>query len=88
MKVFYRDHQGRGAPPDWCSGFSIPAIPSWFSTTFHNNCGRGECLRPNTCLKTVVRGKQGHAPCIILSLQQSLFLSQLNFMENIRLSQS
>ena len=26
-------------------------------------------------------GKQGHAPCKILSLQQSLFLCQLNLME-------
>ena len=40
------------------------------------------------CLKTVVLGKQGHAPCKILSLKQSLFICQLNFMEIIRMSQS
>ena len=31
--------------------------------------------------------KQGHAACKVLSLKQSLFLCQLNFMEIIRLSQ-
>ena len=60
-------------------------FPSWFSTT--KNCGRGDGLRTTTYLTTVVRDKQGHAPCWILSLQQSLFLSQLNFMEILRLSQ-
>ena len=35
----------------------------------------------------VAGGKQGHAPCRILSLQQSFLLCQLNFMEIIGLSQ-
>ena len=34
----------------------------------------------------MVDGKQGHAPCEILSLQLILFLCQLNFMDIIRLS--
>ena len=33
---------------------------------------------------TLVGGMQGHAPCKILLLQQSLLLCQLNFMEIIR----
>ena len=33
----------------------------------------------------LVGGKQGHAPCKIILLQQSLFLYHLNFMEIIRL---
>ena len=37
-----------------------------FSTTFMKNCGRGECLGTTVCVKTAVRGKQGHAPCEIL----------------------
>ena len=32
-----------------------------------------------TCLKTVVGGKQGHAPCKILSLQQSTFFVSVEF---------
>ena len=42
-----------------------------FPTTFLSNCGRGESLGATTCLC----GKQGHAPCKILLLQQSLFVS-------------
>ena len=42
-----------------------------FSTIFLKNCGRGECLWTTACLKTVSGGKQGHAPCKILLLQQS-----------------
>ena len=57
-----------------------------FSTTFLKSYGRGESLVTTTCLKTVVGGKQGHAPCKILLLQQSLFLCQLNFLEITRLS--
>ena len=57
-----------------------------FSTTFLKNCGRGESLRTTTCPKTVVGGKQSHAPCKILSLKQNVFLCQLNFMEIIRQS--
>ena len=44
-----------------------------FSSTFLKNCGRGESLSTTTCIKAVVGGKQGHAPCRILSLQQCLF---------------
>ena len=36
----------------------------------------------------MVVGRQGYAPCKILSLQHNLFLCQLNFIEIIRLSQS
>ena len=57
-----------------------------FSTTFLKTCVRGESLRTSTCHKTVVGGKQGHASCIILLLQQNPFLCQLDFMEIIRLS--
>ena len=45
-----------------------------FSTTFLTNCGSGERLWTTTCLTTGVGGKQGHAPCKMLSLQQNLFL--------------
>ena len=45
-----------------------------FPTTFLKNCGRDESLVNTTCLKTVVVGNLGHAPCKILSFQQSLFL--------------
>ena len=48
-----------------------------------NEDGRGETT---TCLKTVVGGRQRHAPCKVLSLQHNLFLCQLNFNEIIRLS--
>ena len=57
-----------------------------FPPHFLKNFSKGECLRPTTCLRTVVGGRQGYAPCNILLLQQSLFLCQLNFMEIIRLS--
>ena len=55
------------------------------STTFHKNCGRDESLRTTTFLKTVVGGKQGHAPCKILSLHEASFLCQSNLMDMIRL---
>ena len=42
----------------------MPLRPS-FSTKFLENCCRDECLRTNTCLKTMVEGKEGHAPCMI-----------------------
>ena len=35
------------------------------STTLLKHCGRGESLETATCPKTVVGGKQGHAPCKI-----------------------
>ena len=59
-----------------------------FPPTFLKNCGRSKCLGTTTCLITVFGGKQGHAPCRIFSLQQSVIWCQLNFMEIIRLSQS
>ena len=47
-----------------------------YSTTFLKNCGRGESLGTTTCLKTVVTGSMPlPAPCKILLLQQSLFVS-------------
>ena len=45
-----------------------------FSTIFLKQCGRGESNGSITCHRTMARGKQGPAPCKILSLQQSLFL--------------
>ena len=42
-----------------------------FFTTFLKDCGRGESLGTTTCLKPVVGGKQGHAPCRM----QPLFVS-------------
>ena len=36
----------------------------------------------------MVGGKQAHAPCEVLTLQQTLFLCQLNFIEIVRLPQS
>ena len=44
-----------------------------FYTTFIKNCGRGEIVGTTMCVKTVFGGRQGHAPCKILWLQQSLF---------------
>ena len=60
----------------------VALLPSraGYSTAFVEDCGRGEYLGTTTCLRTVVGGKQGHAPCQIRTLQQSLFLCQLNFM--------
>ena len=36
-----------------------------FSSAFRKNCNKGECLGATICPKTVVRDKQGHAPCKI-----------------------
>ena len=55
-------------------GCSVPAIPSCFFTTFLKDCGRGESLWATTYLNTVFGGKQGHALCRILSLQQGFFV--------------
>ena len=57
----------------------LPPSQASISTTFRNSCGGDESLGTATCLKTVVGGRQGHAPCKGLSLQQSFFLCQLNF---------
>ena len=56
----------------------LPSIASFY-TTFLKHCGRGESLGTITCLKTVVGGKQGHVPCKIFMLQQSLFLVSVEF---------
>ena len=63
-----------------------PSRARFFPTTFLRHCGRGEGLRTTTCLKLWL-GKQGHAPCKVLTLQQGLFLRPLNVMEVIRLLQ-
>ena len=55
--------------------------------TFLKKCGSSYYLIIDTCLTTEVGGKQGHTPCKILSLQQSLSLCQSNLVEIIRLSQ-
>ena len=49
-----------------------------FSATFLKNCGRGESHETAYCLRTVVRGKQGHAPSKIFLIPQSLFLCHSN----------
>ena len=48
-------------------------------TTLLKNCGRGESLETTTCPKTVVGGKQGHAPWKIPLLQQTLFFVPIKF---------
>ena len=50
-----------------------------FSTAFLSTISRGKSLKTITCLKTVLGGNQGHAPCKILSLQQSLFFVSVEF---------
>ena len=65
--------------PNVFSGCSVPAIRASFSTTCLKNCGKGECLGTTTCLMTVAGGKQGHAPCRMLPLQQILFFVSLKF---------
>ena len=58
---------GRGAA-NGSSGCSVPAIPSWLSTTCLRYRSRCIILRTTSCLSTVVVGKQGHASCKITSL--------------------
>ena len=36
---------------------------AYFCTTHLSNCGRGEGVMTTTCLGTLDRGKQEHAPC-------------------------
>ena len=67
---------------DFLNVVFLPYRASFF-ITFIENCGRGECLRITTFLTTVIDGRQGHAPCNIHLLLQSLFLCQLNFIEII-----
>ena len=66
----------------------LPTQPAFYDTFLNDNDGGGYDLRIATCLRIVVWGEYGHAPCKISSLQQILFLCQLNFMEIIRLPQS
>ena len=44
-----------------------------FHTTFPKNCGRSESPRTAICLKTVVGGKQGHAPVKYFAATNPLF---------------
>ena len=48
-------------------------------------CCRGESLVSTTCLRTVVFGKHGHAPCNDHFAPTNPLLCQSNFMEIIRL---
>ena len=50
-----------------------------FSTTFLDNCGRGEMLEITTCSKTVVEGKKRHAPSKIILQNQSLYVVSVQF---------
>ena len=50
-----------------------------FSATFHKNCVIGEIFGTTACLRTVAGGKQGHVPCEIFSLQQSLLFVLVEF---------
>ena len=52
---------------------SVPALSSYFYTTFLKDYGRGESRGTITCLKTVVVSKQRHAPCEILLLHEASF---------------
>ena len=66
------------------SFLDVAFLPSQgsFSTTFIKNCDRGENLWITAYLKTVVGGKQGHAPCKILLLHEASFLCQLYLMRS------
>ena len=44
-----------------------------FSATFLKHCGKGERLGTTTYLETMVGGKQGHAPCIVLLPHKASF---------------
>ena len=44
-----------------------------FCITFLKNYGKGYGFGTAICLKTVVGGKQGHAPCRIFSLHRCSF---------------
>ena len=68
-------------------GVAVQPSRAGFSTTFLKSCGRGESLGTTTCHKTVVQGRQEHAPFKILLLPQILFLCQSNFVEIIKLLQ-
>ena len=65
--------------PNGFSGCSVPAL--WRGSPPHSIKIVVEVVHPttNTCLKTVVDGKQRHAPCKICSLQQRLMFVSLDF---------
>ena len=67
-------HHGQGSSLLICFQ-DVAFLPSRasFSTTFLQSCARNECLVTTTCLIALVWGKQGHAPCKILSLQLTCF---------------
>ena len=67
---------GRGTP-NGSSGCSIPALVSWFYTTFLNNSGRGESLVTTTCRKGVVGVKQGHVKYFFTS-KSNFCVSQIS----------
>ena len=50
------------------------------SSITNKHCGGGGSLMTDTCLRTVgtCKHKQGHATCKVLSLQEIIFLCQLN----------
>ena len=43
------------------------------STIFLDNCGRGESLGTTKYLRDANGGKQGHDPCKVLLLRQTLY---------------
>ena len=53
---------------------------------FLKDCGRGECLGTTACIRTVVGGKYGHAPCSNIDSQIHL-LCCLSFLVIIGLLQ-
>ena len=61
--------------PNGLSGCSIPALLSWFFTTFLINCFNAENLMITTCLKTVVGVNKGMLPVIHFCSNKASFVS-------------
>ena len=59
--------------PNGLSGYSIPVLLSYFFTTIHKNCGRGESLGTNTYPKAVVGVSKGMLPVKHLRSNKSSF---------------
>ena len=57
----------------------MPFCASFYATCLIS-CDKGESLGTATCHRTVVEGKQGHAPCKILFSHKASFLCQSNLM--------
>ena len=74
--------------PNGFWGCRVPALPSYFPTTFLNNGGGGEVLKTATCLKTVVVVSKGMLPVTYFRSNTASFLCQLTFVQIIRLSKS